>query len=274
MIRVISLTVAGKLTDIHLHVKPGELVAVVGSRGSGKTTLMRALLGQQPVEGGTVTLGGHPAGTAESLARVGAAGEAWGLMERLTVRENLSTFARFWGVPGHRAVELLQRLDLGGRLDVRVDRLTPGEAARLRLARALIHDPAVLLLDEPAGDIDSESASLIAFTVAEEAEAGKAVLAATFGDLRILQAASRVCYLEGGRLVEPASNAPLSCRRRPSGPPTTSNVRSRLAWSCAATARTLWAASAGRTRVMRASSLVMVAIRGKTSRVSSGGTNR
>jgi len=199
------LTIAGKLTDIHLNVQPGELVAIVGSRGSGKTTLMRALTGLRPVDGGTITLGGHPAGTAESLARVGAAGEAWGLMERLTVWENLNTFARIWGAPRQRAVELLNRLELGDRLNVRADRLTPGEVARLKLARALVHNPSILLLDEPAGDIDSESASLIAFTVAEEAEGGKAVLVTTFGDTRILQVASRICYLEGGRLAEPAA---------------------------------------------------------------------
>lgn len=205
MIRVTGLTVAGKLTDVHLHVRPGELVAVVGSRGSGKTTLLRALVGLHPADGGTVTLAGHPAGTRESLARVGAAGEAWGLMERLTVWQNLHTYARIWNAPRQRAAELANRLDLGGRLHVRADRLTPGEAARLKLARALVHDPSVLLLDEPAGDIDSESASLIAFTLAEEAEAGKAVLVTTFGDPRILPAASRVCYLEGGRLIEPAA---------------------------------------------------------------------
>lgn len=204
MIVIRGVTIAGKLTDIDLAVKPGELVAVVGSRGSGKTTLMRALLGQHPLDRGTVTLGGCPAGTAECLARVGAAGEAWGLLDRLTVWENLRTFVRLWGVPESRAAQLLHRLDLGGRRGVRADRLTPGEAARLRLARALLHDPLVLLLDEPAGDIDSESAAQIAFTIAEEAEAGKAVLVTTFGDPRILQAASRVCYLEGTLLMEPA----------------------------------------------------------------------
>lgn len=220
MIVIRGVTIAGKLTDIDLAVKPGELVAVVGSRGSGKTTLMRALLGQHPLDRGTVTLGGCPAGTAECLARVGAAGEAWGLLDRLTVWENLRTFVRLWGVPESRAAQLLHRLDLGGRRGVRADRLTPGEAARLRLARALLHDPPVLLLDEPAGDIDSESAAQIAFTIAEEAEAGKAVLVMTFGDPRILGVASRICYLEGGRLVEPEAAAagepaPPSAVRRP-----------------------------------------------------------
>lgn len=136
MIKVSGLTIAGKLTDIHLTVQPGELVAVVGSRGSGKTTLVRSLAGLLPPDAGTVTLGGYPAGSAESRALVGAASEAWGLMERLTVWENLNTFARLWGAPRQRAVELLNRLDLGGRRDARVERLTPGEMARLRLARA------------------------------------------------------------------------------------------------------------------------------------------
>jgi len=204
MIRVDALTVAGKLTEVTCAVQAGEVVAVVGSRGSGKTTLLRAVAGQCPIQRGNVTIGGRTAGDPAWLALFGAAGEAWGLMDRLSVWENLSLTARLWGVPPERVSALLQRLDLEGRREARVHRLTPGETARLRLARALVHDPPALLLDEPAGDVDSESASLIAFTIAEEAEAGKAVLVTTFGDPRILRIASRICYLEGGRLMETA----------------------------------------------------------------------
>ncbi|MEW8978536.1 MAG: LytTR family transcriptional regulator DNA-binding domain-containing protein [Symbiobacterium sp.] len=203
MICAENLSVSHKLTAVTLAVQPGEIVAVVGSRSSGKTTLIRALAGQCPVEAGRALIDGCPAGTPQSLALVGVAGEAWGLLDRLTVWENLSLFARLWGVSPQRPLELLRRLELTGRLESRVQRLTPGEAARLRLARALVHEPRALLLDEPAGDIDSESASLIAFTIAEEAEAGRAVLVTTFGDPRIVQLASRICYLEGGRLLEP-----------------------------------------------------------------------
>lgn len=202
MISVKDLNAAGKLKGVTLAVQSGEIVTVVGSRGSGKTTLLRVLLGQCPSEGGQAMIGDRSAGDPACLALVGAAGEAWGLIERFTVWENLSLVARLWGVPLQRIRDLLQRLDLEGRRDTRVQKLTPGETARLRMARALVHDPPALLLDEPAGDVDSESASLIAFTIAEEAEAGKAVLVTTFGDPRILRVASRICYLEGGRLME------------------------------------------------------------------------
>jgi len=130
-------------------------------------------------------------------------GESWGFMERLTVWESLITHAGFYGLPERRVLELVKRLDLLTQMRTRVGRLQAGELARLRLARALLHDPPVLLLDEPAGDIDGESATMIAFTIAEEAEAGKAVLVATFGYPRTLEIATRVCYLEGGRLIEP-----------------------------------------------------------------------
>lgn len=202
MLLINHITIRGKVADLSLQVNPGELVAVVGSRGSGKTSLLRALLGQCPTEGGSALVGDVPLASPAGLSRCGVAGEAWGLMERLTAWENLAAFARLSAVPEGRAAELLQRLDLTSRQRVRVGALTPGEAARLRLARALLHDPAVLLLDEPAGDIDSESASLIAFTIGEEVEAGKAVLVTTFGDPRIVQMATRIAYLEGGRLVE------------------------------------------------------------------------
>ncbi len=97
-------------------------------------------------------------------------------MGRLTIWESMITYAGFYEVPERRVLELLKRLDLLAQMRTRVQRLQAGELARLRLASALLHEPPVLLLDEPACDIDGESASMIAFTVAEEAEAGKAVL--------------------------------------------------------------------------------------------------
>jgi ABC-2 type transport system ATP-binding protein len=204
MIQIDHLQVAGKLRGITLTVAPGEIVAVVGSRGSGKTTLMRALAGQQPISGGTATVNGVSVQDPSCRPLCGVAGESWGLMERLTVWENLTTFARLWGASEERVADLVKRLDLVGRMQSRVDQLRPGELARLRLARALLHDPSALLLDEPVGDIDGESASLITFTIAEEAEVGKAVLLTTFGSPRAMQIATRLCYLEDGRLVEPS----------------------------------------------------------------------
>lgn len=203
MINLDRIQIGEKLADLTLAVKPGEAVVIVGSRGSGKSTLMRMLAGQELATGGSATIGGIDVRLPASRALVGLVGESWGFFERLTVRENLALMASAWGLGSDRVESVMKRLDLGGRAQARVGQLSAGEMARLSLARALLHDPQALLLDEPAGDIDGESASLIAFTIAEEVEAGKAVLITTFGYPRILQLATRLCYLEGGRLAEP-----------------------------------------------------------------------
>jgi ABC-2 type transport system ATP-binding protein len=211
IIQINSLSAAGKLEGISLAVAAGEVVALAGSRGSGKTTLIRILAGQLTPASGTATINGVDCGAEAGRRLVGVAGEAWGLYERLTVLENLQFPARLWGVSQQAVGDMIKRLELNGLEQRRADKLQAGEAARLRLARALLHGPVALLLDEPMGDIDRESASIIGFAIGEEAEAGKALLMTTFGYRDSLTRASRVVYLEGGRLVEPvAALAPVA----------------------------------------------------------------
>ncbi len=200
MIRCDKIQLAGKLQEISLAVSPGEVVGIVGSRGSGKTTLLRIMAGLIRPDSGQVTLGGT----------AGFAGEAWGLYERLTARENLLMFARLWGVADRRVDDLLAKLELTACAGTRAAGLSPGEAARLRLARALLQDPPALVLDEPFGDIDRESSSIIAFAIGEERDRDKAILIATFGLPRALELATRLCYLEAGRLHEPAPHPALT----------------------------------------------------------------
>lgn len=154
IIQLNGVSAAGKLADITLDVAAGEVVALAGSRGSGKSTLIRILAGQMLPTSGTVTIGGVDCRNEACRRLVGVAGEAWGLYERLTVLENLAITARLWGVPGHSIADVLKRVELNGLEQRRADKLQAGEAARLRLARALLHDPAALLLDEPMGDIE------------------------------------------------------------------------------------------------------------------------
>jgi ABC-2 type transport system ATP-binding protein len=203
VVQVENLCVAGKLNGVSLSVAAGEVVAVVGSRGAGKSTLVRVLAGQQAATSGRVTVAGERPGAPGYLRAVGVVGDAWGFYERMTVADNLAFYAVAWGVPQARVEELLKRLELSAVAGRRVEKLLAGELARLRLVRALLHDPSALLLDEPVGDIDRESASLIAFAIGEEAERGKAVLMTTFGYRYATDGVTRVCYLEEGRLLEP-----------------------------------------------------------------------
>lgn len=202
-IRVTDLHVGNVLKNISLTVAPGEIVALVGSRGSGKSTLLRVLAGLEEPTSGAVTIDSIRAGDPAVRSRFGMVGEQVGFYAGMTVHENLYVFARLWALPESRIHEVMKSLDLYGQASKRTDKLYPGELARLRLARALLHDPPALLLDEPIGDIDRESASILGFAIGEAADRGKAVLMATFGYARALEIATRLIYLEDGVLVEP-----------------------------------------------------------------------
>lgn len=203
MIRAEQLTCEPVFRDLTFTVNPGEIVALVGSQGSGKSTVLRVLAGQQPPTGGSATVAGTDCRSPHVRRMVGVAGTSWGWYARLTARENLQFFGELWGVPATHVSQLLKLTELTAVAEKTLQSLQPGEVARLGLARALLHDPPALLLDEPIGDVDRESASLIAFTIAEAAESGKSVLVATFGHHQTVALAGRILYIEAGRLLEP-----------------------------------------------------------------------
>jgi len=203
VIRVENLSYGTRLSDLSLSVAPGQVLGLVGSAGSGKTSLIRILAGQERSFTGAASVGGVDCRSAQARYQVGVCGSAWGLLPRHTVRENLQHFAELWGLPKSRVADMLKLLDLVALADERADQLRAGEEARVRLARTLLHDPPALLLDEPIGDIDRESASLIAFAISEQAERGKAILLATYGHPRTMELCTRLVYLEDGRLLEP-----------------------------------------------------------------------
>ena len=221
LIRIMQLTCDPVFRNLTFEVNPGEIVALVGSQGGGKSTVLRVLAGQLLPTGGTATVAGVDCRSPQVRRMVGVAGTAWGWYARLTVRENLQFFGQMWGVPAARVTEVLKLTELTALAGAAVQTLRPGEVARLGIARALLHDPPVLLLDEPIGDVDRESASLIAFTIAEAAESGKSVLAATFGHHQTVTLAGRLLYIEAGRLLEPepASRQPHREERPREGAP-------------------------------------------------------
>lgn len=192
------------LHGVSLALAPGEVLALVGSHGNGKEPLLQLLTGVGRPERGCIRIGGHDPHRPEAAAQVGVAGPLWGLNPLHTVWQTLELFAGLWSVPRGRVEELAEALDLfavGTRLAAD---LSPGETARLRLGRALLHNPALVVLDEPIGDIDVESTVIIESVISTAAEEGKGVLITTFGHPRTLRLATRVLYMEHGRLVEAA----------------------------------------------------------------------
>jgi ABC-2 type transport system ATP-binding protein len=190
-----------------LTIRAGEVVAIVGRNGAGKTTLLRILSGLIEPDAGTVTVAGlRPRADRRAFHRLVAFLPAanTGLYARLTVRQNLELWSDLALVPRSRrrtAVEAsLERFDLGGLAGRRADRLSMGQRQRVRLALTTLHEPRVLLLDEPANSLDDEGVALLRGAVdATRRDGGCVVWCAPKLDGRDVRA-SRQLTLREGRL--------------------------------------------------------------------------
>jgi ABC-2 type transport system ATP-binding protein len=142
------------LPDISLDVARGSITGLLGPSGSGKTTLMRAIVGVQIVAGGDVVVLGEPAGSPGLRSRVGYVTQAPSVYADLSVRENLTYFARVVAAPSERIDEVIVTVNLGEQVDQVVVSQSGGERSRVSLASALLGEPELLVLDEPTVGLD------------------------------------------------------------------------------------------------------------------------
>jgi len=167
------------LHDVTFDVRPGRLTGFVGGNGAGKTTTMRIVLGVLGKDAGTVTLDGAQVSVADRR-RFGYMPEERGLYPKMKVLEHIVYLARLHGFSKsdatRRATTLLQRLGLGERLEDAVETLSLGNQQRAQIAAALVHDPQVLILDEPFSGLDPLAVDVVAGVLQERAAAGAAVL--------------------------------------------------------------------------------------------------
>jgi ABC-type lipoprotein export system ATPase subunit len=198
------------LEQVDLELAPGELVALVGPGGSGKTTLLRVLAGLVPPDAGQVLVGGLDLATAAAAERddyrrrlVGYVAQrpAAGLWPSLTVADNVRAPMLVTAVAAEersrRAGDLLEALGLTGRLRQRPAQLPGGERLRLALAVALANVPALLLVDEPAGEVDADAAwAILADLDVLVRRLGTATLVATWNPDAVATA-DRVVWLQG-----------------------------------------------------------------------------
>jgi len=202
------------LDGIDLDVRPGELFGLLGPNGAGKTTTVKILLGLTHPTSGDARILGVPSRSPESRRRVGYLPEGHRFPGYLTARETLTIFGRMSGMTSaalkSRIDPLLERVGIAAWRDVRVKKFSKGMTQRLGLAAALVHDPEVLLLDEPTDGVDPVGRREIRDLLREEAARGRAVLVNSHLLSEIEVTCDRVAVLRSGRIVAAGTVAELT----------------------------------------------------------------
>ncbi len=211
MIRFHRLTKRyGTLTavdDLTLEVRPGEVYALLGPNGAGKTTALRCLATLLTPTSGSASVFGADAvrDPLEVRRRIGFIAASMGLYERLTARELVAYFGNLQGLEGEqldaRVEELVTLFGIESFADRRCGRLSTGQRQRVSLARALVHDPPALILDEPTLGLDVLSGQTIYDFIVRERARGKCILFSTHQLQEVELLADRVGVLRGGELV-------------------------------------------------------------------------
>ncbi len=194
------------LRGVSLSVSASELVAVTGPSGSGKSTLLACLAGLDDPDGGMVRIDGEPLSRRPETERaavrarsVGMLFQSNNLFGHLTVADNLA-LARDMAGKGRGNTDVLEQFGLGHRRHAYPTELSGGEAARAGLAMALANEPPILLADEPTGELDSTTATMIVNELCRQAERGTAIVVVTHSPL-VAERAHRVVQLQDGRVV-------------------------------------------------------------------------
>jgi len=201
------------LRRLDLTVDRGEFVALLGANGSGKSTLLRLLCGLTKPTSGQLAVGGWqlPDEAAAIRAQIGLVGHRPLVYETLTARENLIFFARLYHIPPaeqkDRIDQLLKRVGLYKRQDSLVRTFSRGMLQRISLARALLHQPDVLLLDEPYTGLDHDAAAMLDEIVYEAQAEGRTILMTTHDLQRASRLANRAVIIGRGQI---AFDAPLA----------------------------------------------------------------
>lgn len=187
---------ARALVGVDLEISSGERVGIYGRNGAGKTTLLKLIAGLYRPDRGTVTVDGKTA--VESRARIGYLGHETHLYPRLTVFENLTFFARLYRVPLDSLAALIDSAGVTEKQHAPVHALSRGELQRASIAKALLHDPDILLADEPFAALDEESAGKLPALFLRE---GRTMLVATHDQDRAAPLVERIVLLEAGRIA-------------------------------------------------------------------------
>ncbi len=221
MIHVHDLTkVYGALTAVQglsFHVPPGEILGLVGPNGAGKTTTLRSLAGIIPPSRGEIRIAGHDLARAPVAAKAALAfiPDEPQLYDYLTVREHLGFVARLYRQPEAvaRGPGLLAELELADKADSLASELSRGMRQKLAIACGLIHQPQVLILDEPLTGLDPVGIRRMKRTIAARAEAGAAVILSSHLLPLVEELCTRVLIIQQGQRVAMGTVAEIAAGR-------------------------------------------------------------
>ena len=192
------------LDGASFDVPPGRIVGFLGPNGAGKTTAMRCVFGLVRPDSGTVRWNGGDV-TEKDRLRFGYMPEERGLYPKMRVREQLTYLGKLSGLPGGEAAagadRWLDRLGLTDRASARVEDLSHGNQQRVQLAAALVHDPDVVVLDEPFAGLDPLGVDSLALTLAEIAERGAAIVFSSHQLDLVEDVCDDVAIIDRGRVV-------------------------------------------------------------------------
>ncbi|MCI9593440.1 MAG: ABC transporter ATP-binding protein [Lachnospiraceae bacterium] len=195
------------LDGLDMEIRRGALYGFVGPNGAGKTTTIKILAGLLSPDEGRITIDGQDASGADwSLkGKIGYVPDSFGVYDNLTTWEYMEFFAACYGIEGltarKRCSFLLDQAGLGGRRDFYVDGLSRGMKQRLCLARALIHEPALLILDEPSSGLDPKSRREFMELIMEINEQGTTILISSHVLSELSQICTDIGIIEQGRMV-------------------------------------------------------------------------
>ena len=194
--------------DLSFAVEAGKVTGFLGPNGAGKTTTMRALLGLlRPSSGEALVEGRPPVAMADPLRTIGAALEATAFHPGRSGRNHLRTLAVAAGIPSSRVEEVLEMVELTGTADRRVKGYSLGMRQRLALAAALLGEPRILILDEPANGLDPQGMRWLRDLLRAQAAEGRTVLVSSHLLSEVSQTADELVMIRDGKLVAQTSLA-------------------------------------------------------------------
>ncbi len=189
------------LREINLTMAPGSCLALIGRNGAGKTTLLRILAGFSKPGKGSILLNGHDPRSLEARRRIGVLGHGISVYDELSAIENLSLYEKLYSLPRGTADRWLERVSLDRVKNGLVREFSRGMRQRLAIARAFLHDPSILILDEPFTSLDDRAIALLQTILRDARERGASVVMSTHQLREALELASHVALLQRGKLA-------------------------------------------------------------------------